>query len=467
MRSTTWLSDFIFEFFYGPLKTPDIFREFGMKSSNGFRRNEFLDVVEFTSRVIDHYDSGNQYISVAFYNEPRLCEPKFQYLYYDFDREGNVDLAVRKALEFTNYLRRRFNVDPVLVKSGFKGLHVLVPLNQVVDFSTYSYLWEYLTKPFNYEGVLDTNVKEPRRLHRIPYTWNVKEGDKRLCYIVDYNLRKVEPKEFKWSNYNPLNIKLIPIIKISSELLDIKELRVKGREPQKPLLPPIEELGNSELVPPCIRNLIDALVKAGDLDHNQRIALVLYLKWVGFSVDDVVDLFRKYVKDFKENITRYQVEFLYGLRGSRKDYIMYSCDKLKALNICVGCGWGRNPVTYTYARASVPREVSERFFNRVRGRESKVDNKVSTELHNSLPPELIGFLNETKLSEFSYEDFRKWLEGRKSLTASEWHYWERLLRKLAEDGKLGRKFLVGGEWVDYGPGPIKNPPSKEVRFYVV
>lgn len=35
LRSTTWLNDFIFEFFYGPLKTPDIFREFGMKSDKG------------------------------------------------------------------------------------------------------------------------------------------------------------------------------------------------------------------------------------------------------------------------------------------------------------------------------------------------------------------------------------------------------------------------------------------------
>lgn len=196
---------------------------------------------------------------------------------------------------------------------------------------------------------------------------NVKEGVKRLCYIVDHELRKVGPNEFRWSNYNPLNIELIPIIKVSSETLNIRTIYSSSNDTQKPPLPPIEELGNSELVPPCIRNLIDALVKAGDLDHNQRIALVLYLKWVGFSVDDVVDLFRKYVKDFKENITKYQVEFLYGLRGSKKDYLMYSCGKLKALNICVGCGWGRNPVTYTYARASIPEEIKGRFFSKVRG----------------------------------------------------------------------------------------------------
>ncbi|MEM0297088.1 MAG: hypothetical protein QXU35_04880 [Zestosphaera sp.] len=40
-----------------------------------------------------------------------------------------------------------------------------------------------------------------------------------------------------------------------------------------------------------------------------------------------------------------------------------------------------------------------------------------------------------------------------------------MLRKWAEEGYLGRKFLIGNEWVDYGSGKIVKPPSKEVRFY--
>jgi len=41
-----------------------------------------------------------------------------------------------------------------------------------------------------------------------------------------------------------------------------------------------------------------------------------------------------------------------------------------------------------------------------------------------------------------------------------------MLRKWAEEGYLGRKFLIGNEWVDYGSGKVVKPPSKEVRFYI-
>ncbi|MEM0025118.1 MAG: hypothetical protein QXZ48_07295 [Zestosphaera sp.] len=83
---------------------------------------------------------------------------------------------------------------------------------------------------------------------------------------------------------------------------------------------------------------------------------------------------------------------------------------------------------------------------------------------SSLPQELADFLRSSGLTEFSYDDFRKWLESKKPLEASEWHLWERRLRRWAEEGYLGRKFLVGGVWLDYGPGKVAKPPSKEVRF---
>ncbi|MCX8186955.1 MAG: hypothetical protein N3G48_07635, partial [Sulfolobales archaeon] len=85
----------------------------------------------------------------------------------------------------------------------------------------------------------------------------------------------------------------------------------------------------------------------------------------------------------------------------------------------------------------------------------------------TLPSELSDFVRDTGLSEFTYEDFRKWLGDRSSgIDASTWHHWERKLRKWAEEGYLGRKFLIGGEWVDYGSGKIEKPSSKEMRFYV-
>jgi len=118
-------------------------------------------------------------------------------------------------------------------------------------------------------------------------------------------------------------------------------------------------LKDLEAVPPCVKSWINELVGTGELDHYARLNLVLFMKWVGYGVEDCVNLLRRYAKDFKEGVTRYYVEHAFGLRGSRKDYSMYSCVKLKELNLCQGCGWDRNPVTYFFKRAKQERKPQE------------------------------------------------------------------------------------------------------------
>lgn len=87
---------------------------------------------------------------------------------------------------------------------------------------------------------------------------------------------------------------------------------------------------------------------------------------MGFDPGDVVSFFVKDAEDFKENTTRYQVEYAYGLRGSRKDYLMPSCRWMKEHNLCMNCNWGKNPATYTYARAEVGPRIVQRFFETMR-----------------------------------------------------------------------------------------------------
>ncbi len=114
------------------------------------------------------------------------------------------------------------------------------------------------------------------------------------------------------------------------------------------------------------------MIKSGDADHNQRWVLAMYLKWVGFDKEKVIEFFAKHAKDYNERITRYQVEHIYAMRGSRKDYLMPSCRWMREHNMCLECGWDRNPVTYTYARAQVPDEVRERFFSEARRSKKEV-----------------------------------------------------------------------------------------------
>lgn len=85
--------------------------------------------------------------------------------------------------------------------------------------------------------------------------------------------------------------------------------------------------------PPCIQSLIEQLKRGENLSHQARFAVAAFLARIGVSVDDILELFRN-APDFNEKIARYQVEHIAGLRGSRKQYLPYSCSTMKSLGLC-------------------------------------------------------------------------------------------------------------------------------------
>ncbi len=97
--------------------------------------------------------------------------------------------------------------------------------------------------------------------------------------------------------------------------------------------------------PPCIKQIMDSLLRGEHLSHHQRFAIATFLLNIGASTDYVLDLM-KHLPDYNERIARYQVEHLAGIRGSRKKYNVYSCDKMKTLGMCVAeCGV-KSPLQY-------------------------------------------------------------------------------------------------------------------------
>ena len=101
--------------------------------------------------------------------------------------------------------------------------------------------------------------------------------------------------------------------------------------------------------PPCMRILINALKHGKKLSHMGNFSLAAYLRAIGYSVEEALDLFRN-LPDFKESIARYQIEHIYGLRGARKAYSVPSCLTLKAANLCFpespGCDNIKHPLQY-------------------------------------------------------------------------------------------------------------------------
>lgn len=376
------IEHFLREWFCGPLNLCFRIREFGYSLGPlrraPFRRDTYAlegFLLEFGKLAKRGFRKLNALLSIASYSNLEMDEPIYDALHYDFDCEWDPSRAVSAAVEFARSLRERFGCDAVIYTTGFKGAHVVIPLKAPTDWEGYELTWRALIAPYKYvfRGLVDDNMLQPNRLDRVPFTYNCKlvNGEPKSAYtrIVTLDGKPLKPDDFNWSLYEPLDITQVEVVRVELPAVPkpkVVVLRRRRRGQKEPLPPTVEGLAGSEVVPPCMRNIIDAFMKAGNLDHYQRVALALYLKWVGFSVDDIVEFFKRHAKDFNERVTRYQVEYLYGLRGSKKDFLPYSCSKLKGLGICLGCGWDRNPVTFTYKCAAVPDNIIQRFFNTVK-----------------------------------------------------------------------------------------------------
>jgi DNA primase large subunit len=100
--------------------------------------------------------------------------------------------------------------------------------------------------------------------------------------------------------------------------------------------------------PPCVKHAIEVMSKGENLPHSARVMLATYLLAVGKPVDEIVSMFRN-APDFNEKITRYQVEHLAGMKGSRTKYSVPSCEKLSNENLCFAteeCSGIINPVQF-------------------------------------------------------------------------------------------------------------------------
>lgn len=87
------------------------------------------------------------------------------------------------------------------------------------------------------------------------------------------------------------------------------------------------------VTPPCIQHLYDSIENGENLPHSARLLLATFLLFSGKSIEDIIEVFKK-LPDFKENVTRYQLEHLSGKKGGSKKYFVPSCEKIKLEELC-------------------------------------------------------------------------------------------------------------------------------------
>ena len=110
---------------------------------------------------------------------------------------------------------------------------------------------------------------------------------------------------------------------------------------------PVEVI--SEAFPPCMRRAYEGLISGRKASHMERFALTSFLINIGMDLEKIVKLFVP-ISDFDDELTRYQVEHIAGLRGSRTKYTPPTCSTLRTHGLCVNpddlCGRVRHPLSY-------------------------------------------------------------------------------------------------------------------------
>jgi len=135
--------------------------------------------------------------------------------------------------------------------------------------------------------------------------------------------------------------KLQPLVNKVLEV--VKDVRGYIRREEGEELP--SGVVDSSFFPPCIKSIYDAILRGEHLSHHQRFALATFLLNIGADVDSVLEIFR-HSPDFNERVARYQIEHLAGIRGSRKKYYVYSCEKMRTLGLCISDCGTRSPLQY-------------------------------------------------------------------------------------------------------------------------
>jgi DNA primase large subunit len=112
---------------------------------------------------------------------------------------------------------------------------------------------------------------------------------------------------------------------------------------------------SEDAFPPCMKSLLSDLQRGTNLPHTARFALTSFLANIGLDKEQIMELYRM-APDFREDLTRYQVEHITG--GSGTEYTAPSCKTMMTYGNCIGrnqqCEWSTHPLIY-YRKAMTRR----------------------------------------------------------------------------------------------------------------
>ncbi len=168
------------------------------------------------------------------------------------------------------------------------------------------------------------------------------EAARLIQFEVEARIRENVSRHVKIALPDPIRERLDRVAKVFEE----NRARLGGES-----LP--EEMVN-EAFPPCMRYCLEGLLAGRRASHMERFGLTSFLVNVGMDLEQMVDLYTS-VTDFDESLTRYQIEHIAGLRGTRTKYTPPTCATLRTHGICRNrdrlCDRVKHPLAYYRIKA--------------------------------------------------------------------------------------------------------------------
>lgn len=167
-------------------------------------------------------------------------------------------------------------------------------------------------------------------------------------YLSRNDVARLLEEEVRRHIETKLDVKILTLPKEIEERVAKLRLLLLARK-GKMQLEEIPKIIVTRAFPPCIKVLYEQAAKGRHISHIGRFTLTTFLVNSGMETEKVIDLFRA-SSDFNERMTRYQVEHIAGVRGSRTKYIPPRCDTLRTHGVCPGadelCKRIRHPLAY-------------------------------------------------------------------------------------------------------------------------
>jgi len=290
-----------------------------------FFADRYEDLLDFVEKC--KVEKKPCYMSVQPYSD-RDCVYGLEKLFFDFDSKEDTSKAWKEAETFAEKLIEYYRVLPFITFSGGKGYHVYVFLKNTVAFpnhraelvkKVYELLQRKLLKGFKFETLDQSVIGDLKRLARVPYSMHEKTGKR--CYPITLSHQFFDPESLEIYRVYGLDTYLIR--EVIRDITNKEKIHNVKRSRSK------KYVSNSK-VRPCILEALKQPLE-GEEGHLMRLAIAREYLNLGYSVDEVAQLFKTQSDYGDGRKSRYYVEYL-----KRHPSKPVKCKTIQELGFCLG-----------------------------------------------------------------------------------------------------------------------------------